>query len=138
MPAYGVQEMETNRNQEISAAFDNTEICMHTMGNGTGPYYPLRRCSLKECFNTVAALRTKALERGVVLRTPHDAAARSALKQTDEWVLATKDPRTGWIVVPTHDNRGLPEEQWYALWKDMKVELEAQQCDGSWHDYFTQ
>jgi hypothetical protein len=92
---------------------------------------------LKECSETVTALRIKALERGVLLRTPHDATARSVLKQVDDWVPAAKDPQTGWILVPTHDNRGLSEEQWRALWEDLKVELEAQQCDGSWRDYFT-
>lgn len=92
---------------------------------------------MKECLETATALRVKALERGVLLRAPDDATARSALKQTDEWVSAIKDTLTGWIVVPAHEHRGLPEEQWRALWEDLKIELEAKQCNGTWQDYFT-
>jgi len=92
---------------------------------------------LKESTHVTTALRIKVLERPIIIHALGDTKNRAVLKPTEKWEDAIQDSRIfGWIVLPNHENRGLPLEQWITLWDDLRVEVEAQNMDGTWSDLF--
>ncbi len=92
---------------------------------------------MKEITHVTNALRIKILEKPLIIHLPGDRQNYTVLQPSEEWEEATNHPRLfGWIILPDRENRGLSLEQWRRFWDDMKVEVEAQNADGSWSDLF--
>ncbi len=92
---------------------------------------------MKESQHVTTALRIKVLDTPIIVHRPGANTERTVLRFSEGWVSAQNHPTLlGWIILPDHNGHGLPLQQWMTLWDDLRVEIEAQNADGSWSNLF--